>query len=184
MNRLLILIALFAFYACKEISFREPQPKGKKVLKVIPHILQGKYLTYQENGELSNDTIIITPQGYRFGYFKPAVKNENSEYDKGVLSDSIVLKTYKGYYFLNFNEKPEWILRVIKPEKSGDLSYMALEQHDVEFKTYLKNLSTKISIDSFMVSEEMLYQIDPTPNQIIDLIDKGYFTRTVLKKIQ
>src|SRR5688572_4204070 len=126
--------------SCKEITFHEPQPKGKKALTSIPRNLQGKYLTFQENGELAKDTVVITAKGYHFVYNDPGdPSNANdSEYDNGILGDSLVLKSYKGYYFLNFNEQPEWLLRVIRQEKDGDIVYMAPEQQNVNFNDYLK----------------------------------------------
>ncbi|MFZ6014165.1 MAG: hypothetical protein ACOYXT_27735 [Bacteroidota bacterium] len=180
-----IVLLLFILTSCKEVSFQQPQPKDRKALHQVPKDLQGKYLTIQDNGELSKDTVIITANGYRFGYYEPAERAAgNDEYEVGVLSDTLVLKSYKGYYFLNVNEKPEWLLRVLKPEKSGDLVYMALEQKDVDFKSFLKRLSAEIRVDSVVLKEETLYQIDPTPNQLIDLIEKGYFSKTLLKKIK
>ena len=51
-----------------------------------------------------------------------------SDSSKEELGDSLVLKKYKGYYFFNDNENPEWLLRVVKREPNGDLSYMLLDQ--------------------------------------------------------
>ena len=184
MKRLMpVLILLFAF-SCKEISFREPQPKGKKLLTHVPKELHGRYLAQKENGDVSEDTIIITANGYRFAYAHPLDKNNAGHPDAGILGDSLVLKSYKGYYFLNINDNPEWLLRVLHREKNGDLIYMAPEQEGVEFDDYLKKLSTQIRIDSLKVQGEMLYQIDPTPKQLVDLVEKGYFSRTLFKKIK
>ena len=183
---IIILCAFLSVTSCKEISFREPQPAGRKPLNETPKSLKGKYLTVQENGDLSKDTVIISNRGYRFGYFDASQRSSSdlSRYDEGVLSDSLILKSYKGYYFLNINQNPEWLLRVIKQEKNGDLIYMAPEQEGVDFKDYIKKLSAEIKIDSIEVNQEMLYQIDPSPNQLLNLIEKGFFSRTVLKKLK
>ena len=106
------------------------------------------------------------------------------EYEKGTLSDTLVLKSYKGYYFVNINERPEWLLRVIRQERNGDITYMALEEKNVDFKDYLSRLSTEIRVDSAITETETLYQIDPTPSQLIDLITKGYFSETRLIKVK
>jgi hypothetical protein len=106
------------------------------------------------------------------------------DYEEGVLSDSLILKAYRGYYFLNLYERPEWLLRVIKQQKNGDLVYMAMEQDDVNFNDYISKLSTEIAIDSIKLENETLYHIDPTPAQLVGLIEKGYFSQTKLKKIQ
>ena len=186
MNRssLLFCLALAAF-SCKEVSFREPQPKGRRALAAVPEKLQGKYLTYQENGELSKDTIVITRLGYRFGYYdKLAASSYRADYDDGILSDTLVLKSYRGYYFLNLYEDPEWLLRVIRQQKNGDLIYMAMEQEAVDFDDYIRKLSAEIAIDSVKRENETLYLIDPSPSRLIDLIEKGYFNSATLKKIQ
>lgn len=180
----LIFLLVFVLASCKEISFREPQPKGRKPLSSVPRKLQGKYLTYQENGELSKDTVVITQYGYRFGYFDelPA-SNHREDYEEGTLSDTLVLKVYRGYYFLNLYEHPEWLLRVIQQQRNGDLVYMAMEQEDVDFNDYVKKLSSEILIDSIKMENETLYHIDPTAAKLVELIEKGYFTQTKLKKI-
>jgi hypothetical protein len=185
MVRVILLFAFFTLYGCKEVSFREPQPKGKKALATVPKNLRGKYLTLTEEGALSKDTVIITEHGYRFGYFDPAERSgKNDNYEEGVLGDSLVLKFYKGYYFLSLNEDPEWLLRVIHQERNGDLLYMSLEEKNLDFNRYLEKLAREIRIDSMTTDKETLYQIDPTPNQLIDLINKGLFSKTPLIKIK
>jgi hypothetical protein len=186
MARLFIIGILAILVGCKEISFREPQPKGRKPLSQVPKNLHGKYLTVEDNGEISKDTVVINASGYHFGYFyateKAGVKQD--KYDIGILNDSLVIKTFKGYYFLNFNENPEWLLRVIKKEKNGDLTFMTPGQHGVDFKDYYKNLSAVISIDSAEVNGKTLYQIDPSPKQLVELIEKGFFSKAVLKRVE
>jgi hypothetical protein len=182
--RVILLLFCLSFFGCKEVTFKVPQPKDKKPLASVPKSLQGKYLVETEDGSPAKDTIIITARGYRFGYFDPGERaNKNDEYEQGVLSDSMVLKAYKGYYFLNLNENPEWLLRVIKQEKNGDLIYMALEDKRMDFNPYLEKLSAEIRIDSATVGSETLYQIDPDANQLVDLIRKDFFSQTKLIKI-
>jgi hypothetical protein len=185
MKQLAFVFLLLVLTACKEISFENPQPEGRKPLHAMPKNLQGKYLTIEDDGQLSKDTVVITSNGYYFGYFDPAERLKSSEeYEQGILSDSLILKSYKGYYFLNINKKPEWLLRVIQQEKNGDLVYMSMEQKGSDFKEYLKKLSAEIRVDSTVLPEETLYQIDPTPGQLIELIDKGLFARSRLVKIK
>lgn len=186
MNKITIVVfAVFLLSSCKEVSFREPQPPGRRALNSIPSKLQGKYLPYQDNGELSKDTIVITQKGYRFGYFEPVPEaNHRAGYEEGILGDSLVLKSYRDYYFLNLYENPEWLLRVIKQEKNGDLYYMSMELEDVDFNDYVRKLSYEIPIDSVKVGDETLYYVDPGPSKLIELIEKGFFTKTPLKKVR
>jgi hypothetical protein len=185
MRLFLLLIVSILLLGCKEVSFKDPQPNGKKSLASIPRNLQGKYLVLTEEGTPSKDTVVITAKGYRFGYFDPEERAaKNDEYEEGVLSDSMILKSYKGYYFLNLNEDPEWILRVLKEEKNGDLLYMTLEDKKMEFNDYLDKLSGEIRIDSMTTEQETLYQIDPDPNQLVDLIKKKFFSETRLIRVR
>lgn len=181
----MIVFLFFAVASCKEVTFENPQPEGRKSLTSIPKTLQGKYLTLTEEGEMSRDTIVVTDRGYYFGYYDIADRaKKNERYEEGVLSDTMVLKYYKGYYFLNFNENPEWLLRVLKKEKNGDLIYMTLEEKGTDFDDFLNKLSVEVRIDSTQLETETLYQIDPSPNKLIELINKGFFTETRLLKIK
>lgn len=183
-SSLIFLTATILFCSCKEVTFREPQPNGRRALTSVPEKLQGKYLTYQENGELSQDTVIVTRYGYRFGYFNRVADSGRESYDTRILSDSLVLRSYRGYYFLNFYEDPEWLVRVIKQEKNGDLIYMAMEEEGVDFNDYIRKLSAEIPIDSVKGKNETLYYIDPSPSRLVELIEKGYFSKATLKKIE
>ena len=175
MHKLFPAILFLALVACKEISFREPQPKGKKSLSQIPRELLGSYLVVEEKGADSKDTLVVTKKGYY-------VPGDSSKEDLG---DSLVLKKYKGYYFFNDNENPEWLLRVVKRESNGDLSYMLLEPKDKSFGEFLLALNEEIEIDSVEVNNQKLYQIDPSPKKLISLIEKGHFKKTItLKKVK
>ena len=153
---LLPAILILSLFACKEISFKEPQPKGKKSLSQIPRELLGSYLVVEEKGGDSKDTLVVTDKG---------ILCSERFVSKGELGDSLVLKKYKGYYFFNDNENPEWLLRVVKREPNGDLSYMLLEPVDKSFNEFLLTLNKEIEIDSVEVNNQKLYQIDPSPEK-------------------
>lgn len=175
MNKLFLAFVFIVACACKEISFQGPQPKGKASLKEIPKSLLGKYLLSEQNDASNKDTLVVTRNGYYV----------TSDSTRGTLGDSLVLKKFKGYYFFNDNENPEWLLRVVKRLDNGDLTYMSMDPGEQKFNEFLLELNKEITIDSFHVKNKMLYQIDPTPQQLVDLIDKGYFRKTIrLKKLR
>ncbi len=178
------LLLLAILISCKEVTFKTPQPAGKKALSKIPRSLQGRYLTLEDDGTPTKDTIIVTASGYSFGYFDPTERFSSDGYDAGTLSDSLVLKSYKGYYFLSVNQNPEWILRVLKPQRNGDLMFMILEDKKADFNDFLERLSLEIKIDSTTTPKETLYQITPSSNELMQLIKKGYFSSTRLVKIR
>jgi len=80
--------------ACTEVPFKVPQPEGVKSLSAIPAKLHGTY-QIEKNGTPSGK-MVVEANGYRI---------ENDEYDQApevfLLSDSVVIKNYKGYYFIN-----------------------------------------------------------------------------------
>ena len=173
MNKLFAAFILLTFFACKEVSFKEPQPKGRKAVSEIPKELRGTYLVEEENST-NKDTMLVTSRGY-------FVRSDST---RGELGDSLVLKKYKGYYFFSDNENPEWIVRVIKKEPNGDLSYLLMEPGKESFNEFLLKLNEEIEIDSSEVSNEKLYQIDPSPKELMSLIEKGYFKKKMkLKKL-
>src|SRR5690242_13587124 len=114
-TRILTLVVAwiaFTLSSCKEVAFPEPQPKGVKPIREIPASLQGRYVPITPDDK--QDTLIIESWGY---HFKDA--NNKDWLGRGVISDSLVIKFYKGYYFVNFRGDDLWFLRVIKQQPSG-----------------------------------------------------------------
>lgn len=172
-HKVIVLLIFATLASCKEVSFKEPQPKGKRALKEIPRELRGEYLLVDDDN--NRDTLIVTARGY-------LMRSDSTE---GLLGDSLVLKTYKGYYFFNDNEDPEWLLRVVKLENNGDLSYFFMDPGEKTFNEYLLELTREIKIDSSEVNGEKLYQIDPSPRQLLSLIRNGFFRKSLtLKKLK
>ncbi|HEY9009170.1 hypothetical protein [Ohtaekwangia sp.] len=175
MKNILVYCILLACIGCKEITYREPQPKGVESLRRIPKNLQGKYLLPEDNRSV-RDTLVVQSNTY----FASSDPKRGSH-----LSDSLLLKFYKGFYFISINDRPEWLLRVFEQEKNGDISCYMLATEENVFPELLKNLSKEIKVDSTVLPTETLYQIDPSPKELLDLIRKGYFKKTAtLKKIQ
>jgi hypothetical protein len=168
-STLLLLVILIV--ACKEVSYKEPQPRGMKPLAQVPSKLQGNYQFADEKGQV--DTIVITKRGFY-------AKNEPKDFY--ALSDTLVMKSYRDHFFISKNEHPEWVLRIIKQEKNGDVAYLYMEYGD-NFPAFLEKLSHDIPIDSLEVNGEKLYQIDPSSRELMELISKGYFKKVILKKV-
>jgi hypothetical protein len=173
MHKISVLLLIAVFISCKEISYKEPQPRGIRALSEIPRDLTGEYYILDDDGNA--DTLVVTRSGY-------LIRSDSTE---GSLGDSLVLKKYKGYYFFNDNENPEWLLRIIKKEPNGDLSYMYMDTGEKSFQELLIDLNKEIKIDSSEMNGEKLYQIDPSPRELLSIIRKGFFKKTLtLKKIK
>ncbi len=165
------LLSLLA--ACTEISYKEPQPKGIRVLPEIPRKLQGRYLIEENNEPV--DTLYVEKFGYRLG------KDEVAS-----LSDSLVLKQYKGYYFLSSRNNYAWYLRILRIQKNGDLVFMemkAFPRDDESISAYISELETVVPVVITEVDNETYYIIDPQPKQLLELIRKGFFKEVVFKRM-
>lgn len=164
-------------YSCKEVSFREPQPAGVTALKEVPKALHGRYVGVDEKGDES-DTLIIESWGYHF--------RDNKEKDwlgKGVLSDSLVVKFYQDYYFVNFRSEDQWVLRVIHQKPDGSIEFLSIPVgDDAKRKDILKKLSKKFTVKEIQRKDDTFYQINPTREQLMQLIREGFFTGGELRK--
>lgn len=178
-------IPLFIFwsallFSCKEISFPEAQPRGVKPLTQIPPALKGNYQPYSKQTGETGDTLIIESWGYRF-----ADKADQEWLGRGTISDSLVVKFYQDYYFVNFRDDDQWVLRVVHQKSPGVLEFMSIDLSDeTKQKETLKKLGNKFQIKEFTHNESIYYQINPTPAQLITLIKEGYFTGTELRKMK
>jgi hypothetical protein len=134
--------------------------------------LHGRYIVSDENG--STDTLIVFNKGYRIG-----------KDDVASLSDSLVLKQYKGYYFINIRDDVAWYLRIVKQEKNGNILYMAMPEATSEYKggIFKDVLSLDVPVAETEVEGKTHYIIDPSPKKLLELIRKGYFGEQTFKKI-
>jgi hypothetical protein len=174
---LLILWSTLLF-SCKEVSFREPQPIGVPILKELPTGLQGRYTTPDEGGDEKSDTLIVESWGYHF-----KDKNDKDWLGRGVLSDSLVIKYYENYYFVNFKSADQWVLRLVKQKPDGSIEFLSINiQDDAKRKEMLRKLSKKFKVKEVQKKDDTFYQINPTATQLLQLIKEGYFTGSTLKK--
>jgi len=166
-------------YSCKEVSFREPQPVGVSTLKEVPASLRGYYLGIDDGGS-DTDTLIIESWGY---HIKDA--KENDWLGRGVISDSLVIKFYENYCFVNFRSGDQWVLRVIRQKTSGDIQFLSINvSDDKKRKETLRKLSKKLSIKEIQRKDDTFYQIAPTKDQLIQLLKDGFFTGGDLSKVK
>lgn len=172
-------ITVILFGACKEVTFKEPQPKGEKPLHRVPDGLQGSYVPIgKQTGEIA-DTLIITAGGFRL------TGPSNNIPDEILLSDSVILMRHREYYFLNVRNQISWRLFVVKQEQNKDITHLILQEKEGgSFNEFLFSLSGQITIDSTEYNSQMYYVIDPAPKLLMDLIEKDYFTAFHWKKIR
>jgi len=180
--RVFLLISCWSLllYSCKEVTFYESQPAGIAPLKEIPQPLRGYYQTYDRQTGETGDTLIIESWGYHF-----KDKEDKDWLGRGTLSDSLVVKFYKDYYFVNFKDGNQWVLRLVRQKSPGVLEFMSIDiQDDSKRKDILRKLSRKMPVKEIRKGDDTYYQINPTPAQLISLINEGYFTGVELRKMK
>jgi hypothetical protein len=177
MNRLLLFLLGVSLFACTEITFKEPQPKGIKTLSEFSQSLQGRYIVPQDSGSEKFDTVYVEPMRYRIN----SIAKDEEWMNRGVLSDSLVLKHYKGFYFLNFYTDEQWIVRVFKQEKDGNIVMYEINLSDDE---KVKKLTERFNPEVIKKDNSTTYyRIDPTPKSLLQFIKENYSTQEPLRKI-
>jgi hypothetical protein len=178
MNKLSLFVLGISFIACTEITFKEPQPKGIKALAEFPGSLQGKYIVPQDSGSEKFDTVYIESTRYRIN----SLIKEGEWMNRGVLSDSLALKNYKGFYFLNFYTDEQWVVRVFKQEKNGNIQLYEINLSDDEA---IKKLTEAFQPEVIKKDNSTTYyRIDPTPKDYLKFIKENYSTQEPMRKIQ
>jgi hypothetical protein len=178
-----ILVFLFwaaLLYSCKEVSFPQAQPTGVASLTEVPVELRGVYqVRDRKTGELG-DTLIIEAWGYR-----AKDKDQKDWLTNGSLSDTLVLKSYQNYYFVNFKTNNQWVLRVIQREANGNLLFMNIDiGEEKKEKEVMKKLRKRYAVKDLKYKSDTFYQINPSQEELIGLIKEGYFTSTRLWKVK
>jgi hypothetical protein len=159
-------------FACKEVSYPKAQPVGITALNQLPESLCGEYLIRDKaTGEIG-DTIIIERWGYR-----TKDTTGNDWLGGGHISDTLVVKQYQDYYFINFKEGDQWILRLLKVKNPNRLELLSINlENDAEREAVLQKLGEKLKVKTITKNDYVFYQINPTPAQLMSLVHENYFT--------
>jgi len=176
MNKLFLFLLGVSCIACTEITFKEPQPKGIKSLTEFPRSLQGNYIVPQDSGSEKFDTVYIEPSRYRIN----SLIKEGEWMNRGVISDTLVLKSYKGFYFLNFYTDKQWIVRVFTQEKNNNILMYEINLSDEN----IEKLKEKFNPEIIKKDNSTYYRIDPSPKNLLQFIKENYTAQEPLRKVQ
>ncbi|MCI0751121.1 MAG: hypothetical protein L0Y35_04730 [Flammeovirgaceae bacterium] len=161
------------FASCTEVSFTVPQPKGIKKLIEIPDQFVGKYVsTYSSE---TTDTLVISKTGY---LIKEVKEKPDINLERGSLSDSLVIKFYRGYYFVNMKENDQWILRILR-FSDNQLEFSSIDISTDEQKEKLKSLKPEI----LKIDGNTYYRINPSKKKILKLVQQQS-PSGILKKVE
>jgi len=164
LQNLILLTSLFAFCSCSNVVYHEIVPKGGKTLSSFPSELQGDWL------DPNNDTLHIFSDNYKYG----SGEDEKSSFFEGELSQNIVLKKYKGYYFLNINEEKKY-WEMIAGQVDGDKLYLlSIEMDDIDqvqiLNSYLHGKDAKSIKSNNSLSQDQIFIINPKDRELIKLL--------------
>lgn len=165
---LLILFLALLAVSCKQVVYPEPQPPRVKALDVFPEELRGAYL----DNDL--DTLLVKDRSYIYNSANWTFSGEE------LLSDSTVLKSFRGKYFYNrgFTVEGEvyWVCYVIDPVgNAGQLDVYTMSADDMVKMAMLQEITPKVS-DLDLDGDE-LYLFSPKKRHY-----KKIFRDTVLTK--
>ena len=145
---------------------------GIKPLTKIPARFHGKYIMDKD----TKDTVEFFDQGLR--------GKENGKEEKMFLSDSLVMKVYKGNYYVSYRDGNVWLLRILSQSKNGDLHILSMEtvpedkvstDEHVTDRSQKKIFLDKLEKEIHVIEANGHYIIEPTPKQLHRLVKKGFF---------
>jgi hypothetical protein len=181
-SKIWLFIIGIAIVACTEVSFPVHQPKGESILTEFPLELRGRYVP--NDADSTRDTIMIDRNSYRI--ISSEYAGGKDWLDHAQLSDSLVLKQYKGFYFINIKENNQWLLRVLKRKANGDLSFRMLSLDGRNEDKLRMELNKETPVNTIKIDSSTTYhQINPSPKKLLTIIKKKKFwNETELKKIR
>ena len=139
MKKILILLCMALILAsCEEVVYPDPQPPRVKALKEIPDPLRGLYL------DLNLDTLVVGQRSFIYLIEDPEDVQET------FLSDSVVLKSYKGKYFLSLTisigGNSYWLTYMLDQDVStGTIDVYTMAADDVVKMAMLQEITSKVS---------------------------------------
>lgn len=171
MKKLLYLFLLaILLSACDQVIYTDSQPVKTKSLLVIPAALQGKWI--DQNG----DTLSVYDN--YFHYPSKEFTIEEPEY----LSDSAILKQYKGKYFYNrrilIGSDIFWLTYMIDPIEDGKaLDLYTMDPDDIVKLAKLQEVTSKLR--DVEEGESNYYLFSPKKKHYKKIIADSIFTRVI-----
>ena len=179
MKKVFIYLGLLAaISSCLPVYFEQPQPAGIEAEKIFPKKLQGVY--FEEGNDI---TIKIDELTFEYG-------NEDTILNRGQLSDSLILKKYKKYFFLNLKNDDLWSVYVVS--KKNDIKLLCLTIPDLPEENQRKEKKLE-KLGKITVVKEIPdsdgdvhgYAINPTKKELETLLrEKMFVEEWTLKEIE
>ncbi|MDX2246403.1 MAG: hypothetical protein SF052_06495 [Bacteroidia bacterium] len=177
MRNLSFLAVLMVFItSCITVQFTQPQPEGKPALTSFPEEFRGTYLM-TEPGDCSNtDSLVIFAEGFlSISQTGDSVSPPTFERQKSFLSDSLVLKFYKGEYYLNVLDKEEktYSVLLLKKERNGDcVVWMINAEKEIEtLRRFTSDIEEVVNTEG----KTDYYIANPSAKELSRFVESGGF---------
>lgn len=161
-HSILIIMVLF-LSSCTQVYFEEAQPAGKRNIPRFPDKLTGLYLS------VSGDSILRINKDNLIIYL------ENGKDLRFSLDDNMVLKKYKGEYYINVQnrEKPYWILFVFS--RKDNVLYPKQPVLGEKSISKYKEITTILDNKDRQDLDEKQYLLNPGKKELLELIKSDLF---------
>jgi hypothetical protein len=160
---LLVLLFLSLLFGCTEVYFTEPQPLGTKALNEIPPEMQGRFIEPE-----GKDTVHVRTRGFDIGD------------DFMNLSDSMVVKYWKGFYFINMRDSKNGLWEVYAASKSA-ADKITVSFIDGEDEKRMKQLGEICTVVSQTDSDGEIdyYILNPSAKEFKAILKENFFDQTI-----
>lgn len=163
----IIIIALLTT-SCIEMSFQNPQPQGISDETSFPEKLRGTYTAD------STDTIIISEFNVKY-----TPNGKTNDLDENI-SDSLVLRIHKNYFFVNIKDDKYWELYVLKL-KRNNLEILTVSNDTTDDNGKLRKITNLEEIYHESGTFDR-YLMNPTQDELMKMLKKGIFQKVATFK--
>lgn len=162
MNLVKIVIPFLFLASCVEVGFKNPQPSKGTSLTEIPEEMIAFYSGSKSDSTTENKNGLSINDYY-----------DKDDLDKS-LSESTILKKWKGNYFLNQQEENLWHIIMIKPIANGNFETYNLDGSNEKTIALLKEITdVKEVFDEDGELDSIV--LDPSLKEFKKIVKSGAF---------
>ncbi len=158
MNPIKNILLLLLLSSCVEVGFKHPQPSKGKSLSEVPKEIIDFYSDIKSDSTSGNIKDLYNAD----------------DFDKS-LSETTILKKWKGKYFLNEKEDSLWHIIMIVPVANNKFDTYRLDGDDEQTQKKLNRITEVEEIRSEDGELEHLI-LDPTNREFNKIVKSGAFT--------
>jgi len=165
MRHIKFLAILLLLSSCVEVEFKHPMPQKGTTLEKLPEDIKAYLISLDENST-KNSKLTVSEFNEDFDMNKP-------------LPDDVILKKWKGNYYLNQKEDSLWQLIVIKPAKNKTFNITHIDGSNQEIIDKLKSIT---EVEEIFDADGDLDRIilDPSAKEFKKMLKSSVFVKVDL----